>query len=252
LTETIYSILYDSLIYAIETNDLDYVRLMLENRKERKSWLDTLRYNLYKNINIHDGEEHALQTACSYNRYDIVKYLIEIGEKLNSKINIHVGYDYAIIHFCYDGNIEMVKYLIEYCYRINDNFTNEFYSKTILIGSCTSCNLELVKYIIEYCEKINDKIQLKYFIDSLYNCNKQPCTNDILDYLFYLMKHNYYTINSRKYLRYKYLNRYIATKYIKYKCADISSGYILNNMIYMFSDTIHHDKYIDNYVLICG
>ena len=251
--------MYAIFLSAVQHNDITLIKSILDNRVNRKSWLDKLRYILYKNIDIHYNDDRAFYDACMYNSNDVIKYLLEIGEKTNSKINIHAGYYGAIKMLCNSGNIEMVKYLIEYCNKINDNFTNEMYSRIILLESCLSKNLELVKYIIEYCEKINNKIQLSYCIHSLHNCYyKQQCENYILDYLFYLIKHNYYIIDRRKYIDYKFVNkythRYITIKNIKYICIinDISIVYILNNTIYMHFYCINPYRYIDNYSIICN
>ena len=144
-------ITYAIFIDAVQKKDIKSIKLMLDNRVERKSWLDSIRYILYKNIDIHKNEENAFYNAYMHDSTDIIKYLLEIGEKTNSRINIHLENDYAIKRICNSGDMEMVKYFIDYCYRINDNFSSYFYNNKILIESCISGNLELVKYIIEYC-----------------------------------------------------------------------------------------------------
>ena len=233
-TETIYTILYDSLIYAIQTNNLYFVRLMLENRIERKSWLDTMIYMLYKNIDIHKQFEYAFYIACEFERSEIMKYLLEFGEKTNRRINIHSMYDYSIKKICRSGNVEMMKYLIEYCHKIQDNFTNNFYNKVIIFESCCDNNLELVKYIIEYCEKTNSKIQLNLCIKRIHSNDRSfdnPNMSNILDYLFYLMKHNYNIKDHHTYIKCKninkYIHRYITTKNVK----NTEVKYVLNNVM---------------------
>ena len=121
-------IMYSIFINAIRNEDIKSIKLMLGNRVKRESWSDKLRYILYKNIDIHRNKENAFYIAYMQHSNDIVKYLLEIGEKTNNRIDIHVDNNYAIKKICNNGNIELVKYLIEYCYRINDNFTNDFAS----------------------------------------------------------------------------------------------------------------------------
>jgi len=248
------NILSNSFIEEIYKGNIIAVKSILDNRIEQKTWFDTIRYNLYKNIDIHDSDEYAFYTACKFNRYDIVKYLIETGEKLNSKINIHVRYDYAITHFCYDGNMEMVKYLIEYCFRINDDCSDDFYNETLLYEACNSSNLDVLKYIVEHCEKvnirirINDNIILTESIMPLSSKLNEHYTNDIIDYIFYLVKHNYYKSNRQFITHHSRANRYIVKKNITRKCKIEK----YKQVKYIFNNTMYVDTMIqsNNYTFI--
>jgi len=264
------NILYYSFLNAIETCDIDKIRSILENRVNNNSLFDKTKNIMYKHIDIHANNEYAFLLAYANNSFDAIKYLLEFGVKTNSKINIHIGSDYVICHMCSSGKIEMVKYLLEYCYKINDDFSNDFYNKRLLIDSCYSNNLELVKYIIEHCEMMNNKIQLEACVRRLqYCCSiRKPYDDNILDYLFYLMKHNYNIGEIYKYLNYDavdiYIRYYIATKNIKHtsNIDVLPISYLVNNMVYsnkeVFNCTIYVDtnyiyvnKNINNYSFIC-
>ncbi len=52
-----------------------------------------------------------LNTACSYDHLNIVKYLME-SNKLSSKVNIHINQDVAFKATHFNQNLEIIKYMI--------------------------------------------------------------------------------------------------------------------------------------------
>jgi len=230
-------------------------------------------------IDIHYYNEQAFISACRNKQFETIKYLIEYCESHNTPINIHAGGKYILTYLCIHAQYDIIKYLLKYSIILNnlfyiDNITilealkinNVNILELLLEYSITTKNiikLEIIKdiskldflqCIVNYYEKINNKYKkvIHYRTLYIYYCMINRHYN-IIDYLFYLYKHNYrfdgdifinhdYNNNKKISLRhsdYKYIcHTKISKNFILHSCKWCNSVYIIHNYSVIYNNIL--------------
>ena len=102
-------------------------------------------------IDIHDRNEQAFLYACRSGNLELVKWLWNIGLKLEmrglGRINIHVHHCLAFIYACESGNLELVQWLWNIGVESNNIIDIHAQHEGAFQRACSSGNLDLVKFI---------------------------------------------------------------------------------------------------------
>lgn len=141
------------LIAAVENNNIDFVKLLIQN-----------------GASINNKE--AFECAYRYGYKDIVKYFIDNGFILNTT-NYMNTYNYNVAIFESD-NIDIVRYVHQYCNKLNHDELKEAMIITVENG-----NLELLKYLKELNADFSDD----YVLSDGSRYDSQLCTAVIRGYL---------------------------------------------------------------------
>lgn len=216
-------------------NDMNFLETLFINCCKIGD-LDTIKYLIeYYNknnnkINIHVNNDSAYIYACVYEQFEIIRYLIEYSEKnkceyTNDIINLYYPIEKELKYIYRNNDIDLFKFLFRYCKKINYKINITFNNLTNIF---CFCNIEIIKYSFEYSELMNniklysiDTQQSSYFFDNKHKLN----------YITYLIKHNYASIFSNIHDDYY---RKIATmkKIVIEQCCYIyNNEYIYDNKI---------------------
>jgi ankyrin repeat protein len=79
----------------------------------------------------------ALEKACKYNHFNVVKYLVELGTNVEELFGSN-----NIIHACENGNLELVKYLVE------NGIDIHVYNEYPAFVAADRGHFDIVKYLI--------------------------------------------------------------------------------------------------------
>lgn len=107
---------------------------------------DTIKKLDYGQINIYEQNHHAFHLACG-SSLDVVKFLIELGEKNNQPIDIHDENEYAFQEACRVGKLDIIKYLISLELKYNPiNIHAENECAFLLV--CQLDDISIVKFLL--------------------------------------------------------------------------------------------------------
>ena len=116
-------------------------KLLFEASKEGD--LSMVKYALGQGVNIHAGDDIALQRASENGHLEVVRYLIEKGANVGGFQN------YALQEASKNGHLEVVKYLIKHGADVN---AIDGYALTAAIGNG---HLNVVKILVENGANVN-------------------------------------------------------------------------------------------------
>ena len=129
---------YQILILAIQNNDTQTAKFIIEN-----------------NINMQDGLDLYLDEACVNNNVEITKLLLELGADINSKYHTSISKT---------RNLDIIKLLVEHG---ADPFVNS--NELLIRVSQNDKYLPITEYLIGIgmdCTKLNNKQVAKIFIQN--------------------------------------------------------------------------------------
>ena len=173
---------------ACKKNDICIVKNILNNNFG----------NIYHKFGDFSDFGDFLESACKYNRLEIIKQLFEYGEQ--QKINIKPYLNNICELICSNGYIDILMYIIEYCKNNNFNYydfidINYIFGYSCIYGhlntirclietnitnndfdihfqneyafrvACCNCNYGVVKYLIKYCRKHKTDININIIHD---------------------------------------------------------------------------------------
>ena len=198
---------YDEFIKATIHGELDIVKQYIENKSlPDKIYID------------------AFHTACYFNRFNIVKYILDNSIETNKILDIY-GFDnyFLFQQACKRDDIYILKYLFEYIMKYNilyyyeDTYKYNDVFVDIFKIACRNRNLNIIKYVIELYEKYNirfDIIKCSFSIisifDRLYTPHGYNYGDELIKYMKYLNTHNY---NFTKYMYFTNLYSFMTDKY---------------------------------------
>jgi len=213
---------FNALSYAHNTGDIDIFKCLIENQEK---------YNCDITKNIYD----FLYDSCINQHIEIVKYILNYCIRTNNIININLrtGYKNLFCIIVKQPNINILKCLIEYGEKINSKYDTSyvytFYYRQLEIKYVSIYNYKYVhktyntilRYFVylkkhNYKENVNDICALTFMIISKYiNNNKRISTyldNDYID----KYKGNYMRI----------VNMYISNNILRFDASLIYHRYI--------------------------
>jgi len=246
----------------ITYTDFEYLFVVSCKSTNTKLTCYILSYNSdINNIDVHCFDDQLLYMSCMTGNLDMFKLLYDYSIKINSPFDIHNNLHILLSCVCNSNNIDFIDYLVKYnkenTYNVLKSIINETHTYSNILYSVS--RKIILQYLIEYCFYNNiviysstEQILIEILESNLSNNSK----NDIIEYIIYLLKHNYnkckyklFTPKRRNLYKHNILNNlsrnyiFIFTrKYIDYN----SIKYIKSNM-----HCTHFIKHVSNNNIVC-
>jgi len=195
-------------------------------------------------MDIMDIEER-LSKYCKKGDIDKIKTEIE-----NINTNIDYFYSKLFEYACRYNFLDLLKYLFEHCIKYNKIITDRNVYINVFDLICCHSEKKIIKCLIEYSEKINKRIDID---SSRLHFTMVLNVIDVLEYLIYLVHHNYRT-NICDYAGSIYINKlntFIICKHV-ITCENIciinNNRILLNNTNKVYITNLNYNLYI-NYII---